>query len=53
MEKILTCKNCLMPSSRPRVNFNKDQICNGCLHQFEKKEILNHLNIMMFALEII
>ena len=28
-----------MPSSRPRVSFNKDQICNGCLHQFEKKEI--------------
>lgn len=39
MEKILSCKNCLMPSSRPRVSFNKDQICNGCLHQFEKRKI--------------
>lgn len=28
--KFFYCKKCLMPSTRPRVTFNKDGICNGC-----------------------
>ncbi len=28
--KFFYCKNCLMPSTRPRVTFTKGGICNGC-----------------------
>lgn len=28
--KFFYCKNCLMPSTRPRVNFTEEGICNGC-----------------------
>ena len=34
------CKICIMPDSRPRIVFNKEGICNACLHS-EKKKIIN------------
>lgn len=39
MDKIKVCKSCLMPSSRPRVSFNKDDICNACVYVANKKKI--------------
>ena len=33
------CKNCIMPNSRPRIEFNKDGICNACTNYVEKKNI--------------
>jgi N-acetyl sugar amidotransferase len=39
MEKIIICKSCLMPSSRPRITFITNQICNACNYQFKKKNI--------------
>ena len=39
MEKIFSCKKCLMPSSRPRITFDKNQICNGCKTNETKKKI--------------
>ena len=29
-QHIFWCKNCVMASTRPRISFNKDGICNGC-----------------------
>ena len=26
-----------MPSTRPRIEFNEDGVCNGCLHAEKKK----------------
>ena len=34
------CKRCIMPNTRPRIVFNKEGICNACLHS-EKKENIN------------
>ena len=33
------CKTCIMPSSRPRVGFNSDGICNACINAEDKKKI--------------
>ena len=33
------CKICIMPNSRPRIEFNKDGICNACTNYVEKKNI--------------
>lgn len=33
------CKTCLTPSSRPRVTFNADGICNACLNMESKNAI--------------
>tara|TARA_B100000035_G_C20994080_1_gene551625 strand:+ start:220 stop:1332 length:1113 start_codon:yes stop_codon:yes gene_type:complete len=30
MKKIFRCKKCLTPSTRPRVTFDKNKICNAC-----------------------
>ena len=35
--KFFYCKNCLMPSTRPRLTFNKEGICNGCQWAEAKK----------------
>lgn len=37
MEKIIICKSCLMPSSRPRITFDNNQVCNACNYQIKKK----------------
>jgi len=36
---ILRCKNCLMPSTRPRISFNESGICNACVWSVEKKSV--------------
>ena len=33
------CKKCIMPSSRPRVRFNSEGICNACVNSEDKKKI--------------
>ena len=33
------CKNCIMPNSRPRIEFNKDGVCNACINYIEKQNI--------------
>ncbi len=35
------CKKCLMPSSRPRINFNNQGVCNAC--NYKKKFIKTKL----------
>ncbi len=33
------CKKCIMPSSRPRIVFDQNGVCNACLNGVEKKKI--------------
>ena len=33
------CKLCVTPSSRPRIVFNEEGICNACLNSQKKKKI--------------
>ena len=33
------CKNCFTPNTRPRIVFNKQNICNACLNSRDKKKI--------------
>lgn len=35
--KILYCAHCLTPSSRPRITFNTDGVCNACSHAGSKR----------------
>ncbi len=37
LDKVKYCKQCFMPSSRPRVTFNKEQVCNACTYAKNKK----------------
>ena len=30
MKKLVWCKNCVLPSSRPNLSFDKNGICNAC-----------------------
>jgi N-acetyl sugar amidotransferase len=39
LPKLLFCKECTHPITRPRIRFDRDGICNGCLHAREKKGI--------------
>jgi N-acetyl sugar amidotransferase len=39
LEKILICKNCFMPSSRPRIHFDENGVCNSCNYQKKKSLI--------------
>ena len=36
--KITYCKQCLMPNSRPRIDFDENGVCNACRHAEAKKE---------------
>ena len=36
---IYWCKNCLNASTRPRISFNSEGICNACLWSYKKKKI--------------
>ena len=38
-KKIILCKKCLMPSSRPRITFSSSGICNGCINSIKKKKL--------------
>ena len=49
---IIYCKSCVTPSSRPRIVFNKNGICNACLNSNQKDNInwedrLHELNIIL------
>lgn len=39
MKKIFWCKKCLNMSTRPRIEFNENQICNACQWSEEKKTL--------------
>ena len=36
---VVFCKRCVMPSSRPRIVFNEQGVCNACLNGDEKNKI--------------
>ncbi len=38
MNKIIYCKSCFMPSSRPRISISNDGYCNGCTYNKTKRE---------------
>ena len=35
---LIRCSNCVMPLSRPRMQFNSQGICNACQWSLKKKE---------------
>ena len=35
------CTRCLMPSTRPRIVFNEDGVCNACVHTEAKKTTID------------
>lgn len=39
--KFLYCKNCLMPSTRPRITFTEEGICNGCSWADKKRRYVD------------
>ena len=39
LSEIFWCKSCLNMSTRPRIFFDKNKICNACIWSVEKKEI--------------
>ncbi len=44
MSKIIYCKNCLMPDTKPYINFNSEGICNACVSSIEKKNLKSGIN---------
>lgn len=38
MKKIIYCKGCFMPSTRPRISIADDGYCNGCTYNTNKRE---------------
>ena len=44
-DKILTyCKECLMPHTRPRQQFNDEGVCSACEWNKEKKKLLTGIS---------
>ena len=39
IDKVFWCKNCLNMSTRPRITFDRNQVCNACNWSNEKKKI--------------
>ena len=39
MKNLFWCKSCLNMSTRPRIEFNKDGVCNACVWMEEKKNL--------------
>src|SRR3989338_4875299 len=37
--RVQYCKECLMPSTRPRISFDPEGICNACRHAEEKRKV--------------
>lgn len=37
MRKIVYCKTCLMPNTRPRIEFDEHGVCNACNHNKNKR----------------
>lgn len=44
MKEVFRCKKCLNLSTRPRIEFNEDGICNACLWAEEKKKTVDWEN---------
>ena len=38
-KNLFYCKNCLMPSTRPRITFDKSGVCNACGYKKKIKKI--------------
>ncbi len=47
-DQVFWCKNCINMSTRPRISFNNEGVCNACEWSKEKKEIdwTNRLDIL-------
>lgn len=43
MDKISYCKKCLLPSTKPNVKFNTEQICGACLYYEKKRDFYKYL----------
>lgn len=39
MSNIIFCKICIMPSTKPNLEFNKDGVCQGCVNFNNRKKI--------------
>jgi N-acetyl sugar amidotransferase len=39
--EMLYCKGCFMPSTRPRISFDKHGYCNGCTYNKSRKDIVD------------
>ncbi len=39
--KIIFCSKCLNPSTRPRLTFDKNGVCDACQYSFKKHNIIN------------
>ncbi|MBI4615054.1 MAG: N-acetyl sugar amidotransferase [Planctomycetes bacterium] len=39
MREVRYCRTCLMPDTRPRIEFTADGVCNACVHAQGKKTI--------------
>ena len=39
-KKIKFCSKCLAMSTRPRITFNKDDLCNACVWVDKKKKLI-------------
>jgi len=37
--QIAYCKHCLMPNTRPRIQFDEHGVCNACLHAQDTERI--------------
>ena len=38
-KNVVWCKNCVLSNQRPRVIFNKDNICSACINLEYKKNV--------------
>ena len=36
MNKIIWCKNCVLPNSRPNIEINTSGVCNACVNHKNK-----------------
>jgi len=41
MNEVIYCKECFMPSTRPRIQFNSQGVCNGCTYNSNRKTEIN------------
>ena len=44
MNKIIYCKNCLMPNTKPYINFDTKGICNACISSQKKGSLISGIN---------
>ncbi len=38
---VFWCNKCVMPSTRPRITFNQEGVCNACVHAENKKKSID------------